>query len=171
MLKLKQEFKIVGDHVVIFVINKKGTTHEVLMDIEDAEKFAHYNVSLYVNDKGYVAFRTRIEGVRRHFYLHRWVMNAPKDMVVDHMEWNKLDNRKSKLRVCTTLENSRHKQSENEYRNVFWDKAKEHYYIQLKTPQGIIAGGKVFKDREEARKRAEELRALHYGEFAGEVVK
>lgn len=37
--------------------------------------------------------------------LHRFIMNPPKGMVVDHINGDTLDNRKSNLRVCTVQQN------------------------------------------------------------------
>ncbi len=37
----------------------------------------------------------------RHLYMHRLIMNAPKGLDVDHINGNKLDNRKINLRVCS----------------------------------------------------------------------
>lgn len=38
-------------------------------------------------------------------YMHRLIMNAPKEMQVDHINGNKLDNRRRNLRVCTKHQN------------------------------------------------------------------
>lgn len=43
----------------------------------------------------------------RHTYMHRMVMNAKRGQMVDHINRNPMDNRKSNLRFCTLLENLR----------------------------------------------------------------
>jgi hypothetical protein len=40
-------------------------------------------------------------------YMHRLIMNPPEDMVVDHINFNGLDNRRKNLRIVTLKENSR----------------------------------------------------------------
>ena len=37
--------------------------------------------------------------------LHRYLTNCPEDLVVDHINHNRKDNRRSNLRICTQKEN------------------------------------------------------------------
>lgn len=38
--------------------------------------------------------------------MHRLIMRPPRELVVDHLNHNRLDNRRANLRVCTQFENS-----------------------------------------------------------------
>lgn len=41
--------------------------------------------------------------------MHRLIMNPPAGYVVDHINGDKLDNRRTNLRICTQLENTRNR--------------------------------------------------------------
>lgn len=74
---------------------KNGKGLEVIVDDDDYNKF---------NDRKWhlVAGRYAANG---HSYLHRLIMDAPKDKVVDHINHNTLDCRKKNLRIVTQAEN------------------------------------------------------------------
>ena len=46
------------------------------------------------------------KNVANNILLHRYIMNCPDDKVVDHINHNKLDNRRCNLRICSRQENS-----------------------------------------------------------------
>jgi len=101
--------------------------------------------------------------------MHREIMNAPPERLVDHRDHNGLDNRKSKLRICTRAENTRnqrlHKRGSTEYKGVSWNKKQKifHAYIGYKSKKIWLGRFKRAKDAAKAYdKKAIEL----HGEFA-----
>ena len=48
----------------------------------------------------------RLDGKRGMIFMHRWIMQPPPGMVVDHINHDTLDNRRANLRVCTRQQNS-----------------------------------------------------------------
>ena len=57
---------------------------------------------------GQRATRTIVDkdGTQHSVKMHRLIMGSPKGMVVDHINGDTLDNRRSNLRVCTSQQNS-----------------------------------------------------------------
>ena len=51
-------------------------------------------------------------------FMHRLIMGDPKGLVIDHLNFNRLDNRKSNLRICTAAENNLRMRPKNQ-RTVF----------------------------------------------------
>lgn len=83
-------------------------------------------------------YPSRRETVRRNksriLYLHRLVTNAPAEMEVDHINGNKLDNRKCNLRICTHAENMLNwdnKRGRSQYRGVSWDRSRKAWKAQI----------------------------------------
>lgn len=100
----------------------KVKDRDVLIDDEDIDIFNRYN--WHISDSGYVVWRGVINGKKRTIRLHRLVMHADEDQIVDHIDRNKLDNRKENLRFVTCAEN---------FRNTSWyENAKYYYYDNTK---------------------------------------
>lgn len=72
----------------------------LLLDPEDEYLRAH---DVFISNSGYA--QTRING--KHAYLHRLIMGCEKGdgKTVDHINRNKLDNRRENLRIVTKAKN------------------------------------------------------------------
>ena len=57
--------------------------------------------------KIYAIRKVRRDGRRQKCYMHRFIVQPPMGLVVDHINGNGLDNRRSNLRICTIKENLR----------------------------------------------------------------
>jgi hypothetical protein len=96
------------------LFNKGGEKiAEVLVDTEDLERLLGGR-SWALGSHGYAMRTFKSEGDRAKYgtaqIMHRFIMDCPKGMVVDHINHNKLDNRKSNLRIVTHAENSQNLQ-------------------------------------------------------------
>lgn len=73
-------------------------------DFEELNKIKWQWSVGYARHPGYGAHK-----IRKSILMHRLIMNAPKGMDIDHINGNRLDNRRENLRVCTRAENNQHR--------------------------------------------------------------
>ena len=124
---------------------------------------ADYN---YLNSLGswhfdrYAKKVTRKDGV---IYMHRLLLSAKKGSYIDHINGNKLDNRRSNLRICTqqqNVHNSIGRKGTSKYKGVSWDKRRNKW-------KAII--GHNYKRIELGRFNTEEQAAKAYNKKAKEL--
>lgn len=135
---------------------KLSDTDYMLCDIDDWEKLKRHH--WYVNSAGYATAGTVKDG---SFLFHKKVTNTKKE-IVDHINMNKLDNRKCNLRIADMKINSinRGLQSNNTtgYKGVYHDKRYDTWHTRITVSGKTILLG-TYKTKEEAiavRKMAEE---------------
>jgi hypothetical protein len=114
---------IIEDTVIIHVVQRNGTKHEVLVDLLDWEFLKDYSICVTYSNKNdlstYRAMTTDADGVK--WYLHRLLLLPPEDLVVDHENTNGLDNRRFNLRICTHAENQQNRTENPDHaRGVSW---------------------------------------------------
>jgi hypothetical protein len=136
----------------IFLPNDKIT----LVDDSDYDFLNQWK--WYITSNGYVARKDK-EG--RHFRMHRVLMNTPIGMDTDHINRNKLDNRRNNLRICTRSENNinskTRKDNGSNFTGVCWDNSKNKWRSFINVDKNRIELG-YFHLKKEAitiRKNAE----------------
>ncbi len=86
-----------GDELII----KTKSGSKIIADLEDYKKLSKY--SWCISKTGYAVCNTGKKVVR----MHRYILDAEPGKVIDHINHNKLDNRKKNLRICSQQENLR----------------------------------------------------------------
>lgn len=140
----------------------------VLLDDDDFEKFSKW--SWQVNNSGYVRRtlkRRMFKLPQTTIYLHRVMMEPPKGMVVDHINGDKLDNRRQNLRVVTQQQNqwNRHKTNRNNksgYTGVTWAKYNKNWLARIKVNGKQMCLGSHY-NIEDAVKARQEVERRYYG--------
>lgn len=130
------------------------------IDLEDVERVSTLKWGL---DCGYA--RNNKNKIR----LHRFIMQYNGGKSIDHIDGNKLNNRKSNLRICEHSENLKNikipKNNRSGIIGVIWDKEKQQWRVEIKCNGKKIFGGR-FNNKEEAIRKRLSLEKELFGEFA-----
>lgn len=85
--------------------------------------------------KGYAARRLRVCEGSAIVLMHRIIMQAPTDLQIDHINGNKLDNRRSNLRLVTNQQNRFNqrprKDNKTGYKGVCWNRRVGKFCAQI----------------------------------------
>lgn len=102
-------------------------------------------------------------------YLHRWIMNAPKNIVVDHKDHDPLNNTKDNLRLCHHRDNAKHKLfvagPDRLFKGVGSYRGTKTFRAQISMEKVNYALG-TFSTPEDAAKAYDLAAVLLFGEFA-----
>ena len=155
---MKNKYKEEQNYYIIY-INYKDNQLECYVDKEDFQKVSSIKGTWHItnNRKGHVdGVRTKIqkEGIRKQYWMHNMIMSkTDENNVIDHINHNTLDNRKSNLRELSKKDNATNTsvdKSKTGIRNVTIENGK--YRVRIK---GISFGyydtleeAKIIADRE-----------------------
>lgn len=132
-----------------------------LVDDEDYERLVQHK---WYYNRGYA-----VRGASPKILMHRVVNETPEGKETDHINMDKLDNRKSNLRTATRKQNAvnRGTQSNNTsgYKGVSWHKGSRKWcaYI-IKDKKTKFLG--YFKDKKQAALAHDNAALAAFGEFA-----
>jgi len=108
--------------------------------------------SWHVGSTGYAVWRGVKDGKKQTIRMHRLITNAPVGLIVDHINHDPLDNRRSNLRVCTQSENQRNRRDQG--KGYWYQKQNQNWVVEV---WGRHIG--CFSTEEEAKKVAAHIRA------------
>lgn len=144
----------------------------IINDI-DYETVAGYSWSY--TSHGYAATRQKV--TNKHIYMHRLIVKPGKGLTVDHINGNKLDNRRENLRACPMMLNSwnkgKHRDNKSGYKGVYKAHYPEKQGWKLKKVYAarIMVNGKAIwlgrhETPEQARDVYNEACVKYFGQFA-----
>jgi hypothetical protein len=141
--------------------------YTTIVDDEDFDELSKYK--WHCSSYGYAIRIIRIGLKRKTIWMHRLIVGTPDGMDTDHINGNRLDNRRTNLRVCTTTQNVRNatkrENTSSRFKGVYWCKRVSKWMARVSlNSKGIYLG--YFDDEIDAAKAYNEAAQKHYGEFA-----
>jgi hypothetical protein len=135
------------------------------VDWSDYDKYVK-GYRFMMND-GYVAYSSVKDGLC-HKKLHRIILDCPEDMMIDHINHDKLNNSRSNLRIVTQQQNcmnkGKHKNNTSGIIGVNWHKKYKKWVAQINLNNKKIHIG-LFDNFDEACKARKEAEIKYFGEF------
>ena len=153
-----------------FVVKQRsGRQFGILIDLEDKELVEQYTWHVNRPDDAGAHIVTRLprseDPSDRKVYLHRLVVDAPTGVVVDHINQNRLDNRKSNLRFCSIKENVRNQKVHVGRRFKGVSHSRHHWRAYITVDYKAKHLG-VFATQEEAARAYDRAAMQMHGAFA-----
>jgi hypothetical protein len=158
------KYDISGEYGIGYTSNNR----EFYFDLEDFDKIKDYK--WHISSNGYVLSSYLPTGSKKggktQVMFHRIVMNLPKnELVVDHIDHVKHDNRKSNLRIATYSQNLRNKKPKNGQNvGLYFYKNTQKWgaYINVDYQKINLGYYDSIEDARSARKSAE---LIYFGEY------
>ena len=146
---------------------------KLLIDDEDYKTYWKYFSCLQYqhNRPGKVPCAVRLYMNGTYVLLHRAIMNPPAHMVVDHINGNPFDNRKSNLRICTyaanrwNAETPTNKLDGSLPKGIYLRKDCNKYRVSL-TAHGVRYDGGSWDSLDDAKKSLAMLQSITHMQYA-----
>lgn len=161
--KNTNRFEVEGNTLKIITARGK----EILADVDDADKLMRYSWCVSVQGYAVANIGTRVVKMNRYILG----LDECKGKIVDHINRNKLDNRKSNLRFCTLKENARNVTvAKNSKTQVLGVRKTDHGKFNVR----IVADGVEhhignYDTIEEAVQARHEAELKYHGAFASHI--
>ncbi|AYP68281.1 HNH endonuclease [Bacillus phage vB_BcoS-136] len=147
---MKNDIVVFDDYVEVILRDREGLeTGRTIIDLEDLKKISKHTWS--INIHGYA----RANKNNKYIGMHKLITNTDKNEIVDHKDRNRLNNRKSNLRIVSSSDNAINKniQSNNSsgVSGVSYYKSRDRWVAEIKY-EGVKKWIGSFSSKEKAIK-------------------
>lgn len=154
---MKNKYEIRGD-VTVILLKNGDENFEMFIDTEDFNKVlsicGNTTIKPTRSNGGYYGVIQKYQNSKRETYrIHRIIMDPPAEMVVDHINRNSLDNRKSNLRIISYSDNHQNlgtrKDNNSGERGVSWHSRLNKWIARIQIDGKRVSLG-AFDNKNEA---------------------
>jgi hypothetical protein len=113
---IEQEWEINGNNQTasLKIIQRNGEAHLVIIDLEDHIRVISYRWYIQNLTSLFPYVRAKIKGEGgKGIYLHQIILGKAKNLSIDHLNGNGLDNRKINLKYATPKEQGANRKERN----------------------------------------------------------
>ena len=149
-------------------IELRGKIGKGKFTLVDDSDFEWLNQFKWQSTQGYARRSWKENGKTKNLSMHREIIKPLIGEQVDHINGNKLDNRRENLRICASQGNNRNantKRGISGYKGVHWYKRDQRWVAFLTIDDKHKYLG-YFDDPKEAAKAYNEGAKKYFGEFA-----
>jgi len=157
---IPNKYEIHGNICLLHITKRNKTIVTTFLDKKDYERVRY---TQWIENSGYIRSSPKL------IPIHRFILNAPRELEIDHKNSNTLDNRRKNLRLCTHKQNSasrkKNKNNTTGYKGIFYCRPYKCWDARIGRDKRTIHLGRFDNKIEAARAYNEAAKKLH-GEFA-----
>lgn len=167
---MTKEGTATGRSLVIPAESKKIPLTQGFYAVVDDEDYELLSKSSWYYLRGYAATNSYNKVTRKNYHarMHRIILGVDKGIIVDHINRDRLDNRRQNLRTCTPSQNSANRKKTrgtSQYKGVSWLRKTKRWQVGLaKNGRWRYIG--IFSDEKEAALAYDKAAKLAHGSFA-----
>ncbi|WP_297419141.1 HNH endonuclease [Clostridium sp.] len=165
----KNEIVILDNYAEIILYNRKNKeVGRAIIDVNNIDIIKNYKWLLR-GDKGYNYVGTTTKQKGKILRLHRLLLNAKDNELVDHINHNTLDNRLKNLRKVDKSKNAMNEKIKNNNKSgvtgVFWNNKTQKWWAYINKNKKRYSLG-YYLDIEDAIKVRKDAEEKYFGEYS-----
>jgi hypothetical protein len=177
MLLWVGHIKVIMKNYIVIPLSKTGKyagQFETIVSSEDADLSELNWHASKVQYGRYACRKIRINGKSKTLRMHRIILermlnrDLDEDEFVDHIDNDKLNNRRSNIRLATKSQNNSNvikRNGTSKYKGVHWNKTRKKWVAQITSNSTVYSLGRYDNEYEAHKAYCEAAKKMH-GDFA-----